>query len=74
MDSKINVLKTECDKILNDIEKIDNARAILSEYEILYDSYLCNETINNLYSKLSELNIKIIDCVDEYKNVQNVGM
>lgn len=67
MDSNINVLKAERNKILNDIEKIDNARAILSEYEILYDSYSCNEIIDNLYSKLSELNIKIIDCEDECK-------
>lgn len=74
MDSKINVLKTERDKILNNISKIDNAIKILSEHGILYDSYLYNEVINNLFSKLSELNIKIIDCVDECKNVQNVKM
>lgn len=68
MDSKMNALKSEYNKISDEISNIDNAIKILSEHGILYDTDLYNKVINDLNSKLSELDIKILEYIDTCKH------
>ena len=65
MDSKINKLRNEHDKILNDIEKIADARDILIKHGILCHVKSCNEIILGLMSKSHELEVKILKHVNK---------